>query len=174
MDALLRGRPVEIEEQVALARRLARAGELTDLGLIEVCILAGVADDENEAEERAAVSPERHDPWRHWLVEAWHDAVRAWGKENPGTLIDCTPTWDGRSSWVSQAEWFMRCRSRETQEERTANWCRTLALDWRSWRVLPLEEVVEAILAKGITEDPKVALDLACRAIDDAAERYNV
>lgn len=167
MDALLRTQPVEIEEAAAHARRLARAGELTDLDLIEVCILAGVADDENAAEEEEALaSGARFDPWRNWLVEAWHAAVNAWGKANPGTVIDCTPTWDGRSSWASQAEWHKRARESESDQERTERRCQSLARNWRTWEVRELSDVRMDILDRGITTDPKQARELAQRAIE--------
>ena len=58
------------------------------------------------------------DPFWHPLMLAWSKGARRWGDANPGTVIDCNPTWDGRLPMSAHVRRFRESRERETEEER--------------------------------------------------------
>jgi hypothetical protein len=69
--------------------------------------------------------------WYHPLVQVWTSGARQWGTDNPGTVIDCNPTYAG-GPLSRHVLGFRRARERETDEmrEQTLQWREERAREW--------------------------------------------
>lgn len=55
--------------------------------------------------------------WYHPVVQVWTSGARQWGMDNPGTVIDCNPTYAG-GPLSHHVRGFRTSRERETPEMR--------------------------------------------------------